>query len=103
MKKPLGIAILSWLHIIGGILTFGACAYFLPKALRQPSVLKGLSERNLSPDLLVAAILLLLTLLLLSGIGLLLQKKWGWHLASFYYMYGLVRNIFALIAVTMTG
>jgi hypothetical protein len=43
--------------------------------------------------------LFLAILAIASGVGMWTGAKWGWYLGSFYYMYSVIRCIFAIVNV----
>lgn len=96
-KRPVGIAILAWLHIIGGAL--GALAIGVPLLRNTPEAREALSQNGMVPFLLLTALVFLCVLACLSGIGLWLGRWWGWFLGAFYHAYGVVRNVCALVMI----
>lgn len=96
-KRPIGIAILSGLHIIGGAVGSVVVLLFLPKILDTPEPLDALASIGIPPILLLIAITFLLLLATVSGIGMWTGKTWGWFLGAFYYAYSIVRNLNTLI------
>jgi hypothetical protein len=76
--RPLGIAILSVLHILGGLL-MAALGIFLASRFDEEArrSIFGLAPLILSP------VLALLTIGI--AVGLWRAKKWAWWLATFYY------------------
>ena len=98
-KRPIGISILSWLHILGGAAGAAIVVAFLPGMWNTPEALGVLNAIGIPPALLLLAIVFLLILACLSGVGMWMGKRWGWFLGSFYYAYSVVRNIIALAAI----
>lgn len=91
-KRPLGIVILAVLHTFGGIALL-AFLLFLGQT--------GLQEVNqVGSSLFMVCVegFFLGTLLIACGIGMWLGKRWGWWLASYYYVYAVVRNVSRLIS-----
>lgn len=97
--RPAGIAILSILAILGGIMIAGLLLYFavyLPPSKRR-EMGQGVSETlGVAPSLLIAAVVFLGVLGTASGIGMWLGRKWGWWLGSFWYLFATFRNANAL-------
>lgn len=104
-KRPVGMAILSLLHIAGGI--FGA--YYMISVLAQLGDNLGARQRfdvmGLPPVLLVVAAFFIFGLAIASGIGMWMGRRWGWYLGSFYYVYSIARsvNVIATIPVLMSS
>jgi len=73
-RRPLGISILSVLHVIVGVVPF----LFLALAMRRIASLSV--ERGLSTPIVVSTVLLMALLHLSAGIGYGLGKRWGWWL-----------------------
>lgn len=100
IKRPIGITILSILHIAGGAIGTIFILLFLLLFQNKPESIDALTRIGIPPVLLIIAIVFLLVLISLSGIGMLTGKKWGWFLGAFYYAYGVVRNLSAIFAVS---
>lgn len=98
-KRPVGIAILSWLHIAGAAIGSVVVLVFVPKIKGEPEALRALTTIGVPPVLLLVGIVFLLVLTGASGIGMWTGRRWGWFLGAFYYAYGIVRNLNALIAI----
>jgi|SRR3989339_995066 len=98
-KRPVILTILAILHVAGGALAFIA----IPILVVVYQYKKEEAPENFSSIvfLLLVSILLLAILALVSGIGMLRRKKWGWWVGVLYSIYGIVRNVSALI--TMSG
>lgn len=99
-RRPVGIAILSWLHIVGGVLGAIMLVVFLPMMRSRPEASEALSLIGIPPSLLLIAMVFLVLLACLSGIGMWTGKWWGWMLGSFYYAYGIVRNVCAIVMIS---
>ncbi len=97
--RPIGIAILSWLHMISGIFGFFIFILLILLFRNNPEAQNLLSSIGIPPVLLIVAILFILVMTLVSGIGMWKGKKWGWILGSFNYLYEVVRNLYALIMI----
>ncbi len=84
-EKPLGIKILSALHLLGGIL------------LAFNTIVNAMRFRELeaklhgTPILAIMLLAYLAVLALSSGIGMWQGRQWGWWLAAFFYVHGIVR------------
>ncbi len=94
--RPVGVSILAVLHLIGGILLFGA--QFLLFANLQ-AMGESLRSIGIPPVLLIIGVMFLAVLAIASGVGMWMGTKWGWWLASFYYVYSIFRNCSALLTV----
>ena len=94
--RPLGVAILGWLHLLGGLLMLAPLTMF---ALDSSPAENSLRQLGVSPWIFVTGVVLLGLLGFLSGWGLLAGKKWGWWLALFYYIYSVIRNSYALYLI----
>jgi hypothetical protein len=94
--RPVGISILAVLHFIGGILLFGS--QFLLFANLQ-AMEESLRAIGIPPVLLIIGVMFLAVLAIASGVGMWMGAKWGWWLASFYYVYSIFRNGSALLTV----
>jgi tetratricopeptide (TPR) repeat protein len=98
-KRPTGIAILSWLHMGGGAIGAVIVLVLLTAIPDAQKALDALTTIGLPPGLLLCAIIFLLILTCLSGVGMWTGIKWGWFLGSFYYAYSITRNLNALITI----
>jgi hypothetical protein len=98
-KRPFGIAILSVLHVAGGILgcleLMLGSAWFMAE-LRNSSLVLGVPLA-----LVIGEFVFLFALALASGIGMWTGEKWGWQLGSFYYVFGVARNAVAFVRILM--
>jgi len=94
--RPVGIAVLAVLHFGGGILLGAMQLFMLPKLdeFEEP-----LRSAGLSPLLLLIGITFLALLGIAAAIGMWFGRKWGWWLATFYYVYAMARNIWALVLI----
>ena len=95
--RPVGVSILSALHIVGGVLLLGLQVFMLAKL---DEVSKGLSDAGIPPALLIMGMLLLAGIALASGIGMWLGTRWGWWCATFYYVYSIARHANAFLTVS---
>ena len=94
--RPVGVSILSVLHFIGGVLLFGA--QFLMFA-NLGAMEESLRSIGIPPALVIIGVMFLAILMIASGVGMWIGTKWGWWLASFYYVYSVFRNGSALFTV----
>jgi hypothetical protein len=94
--RPVGVSILAVLHIGGGILLFGA--QFLLFA-NLAAIGESLRSIGIPPLLLIIGVMFLAVLTIASGVGMWIGAKWGWWLASFYYVYSIFRNGSAVLTV----
>lgn len=95
-SRPLGIAILSVLHCIGGVILAVLAVAFPVFAAKEPELREVLSSIGVPFPLLIVGIVVLVALTLGSGIGMWIGAKWGWYLGSFYYVYSVIRSILAI-------
>ncbi len=93
---PTGVAILAILHLVGGTLLFGAQLFLW---FHSESLEDSLRFIGIAPAALIVSVAFLSLLTVASGIGMWMGKKWGWWLASFYYVYGVFRNAAALATI----
>ncbi len=94
-----GIAILAWLHIIGGVLG-SITIVLLELAMQQhPEARQGLNMLGISPFVLLIGVIVILVLRLTSGIGMWKGTRWGWYLGSLHYMYSIASTLTALIMI----
>lgn len=95
MKRPMGITILSALMVIGGV---GLVILPILSAvgLREGAQRSG---EGFEGPLLVLGTVLLGVLALGAGIGMFRGARWGWSLATFYFMYAAARSAVALVAM----
>jgi hypothetical protein len=98
-RRPVGISILSILHILGGVLLAGLMVASPFIFSREPEIAARLSDMGIPLVLLYVGILFLTVLTLGSGIGMWIGAKWGWYLGLLYNMYSTIRNLFALLHV----
>ncbi len=98
-KRPVGIAILSWLHMISGILGFIIFIFLFLIFRNNPPAINSLSSIGIPPLLSVIGVFFILAMTIISGIGMWKGKKWGWMLGSFNYLYEVVRHLNALFLV----
>jgi len=96
VARPVGVSILAALHFFGGLLLFGA--QFLLLANLQ-AVDETLRSVGIPPAMLIVSVMFLSILAIASAIGMWKGAKWGWWLASFYYVYSIFRNGSALLTV----
>lgn len=93
-EKPFGISILTWLFLIGG---FGFVVMSILLSGRAGKATSDFAQMGIHAVTLWGGIALLGALAIGSGIGLLKGKKWGWWLASFYFLYAAVRDFNTLV------
>lgn len=82
------------MKFLPAILLMQGLGSFLTPVL-YPETLKGSS--NAFPLIALSVTIALVVLAFLAGLGLYLNKKWGWWLASFYYTYGIFRLSLTMI------
>ena len=96
-RRPRGIAILSVLAIIGGVILLFV-SILMAASSQNSSV--SFTEMGFPPSLVLTAIAFLAALTLASGIGMWRGLKWGWWLGCFYYVYAVFRNGSALLTIS---
>ncbi|MCM2373534.1 hypothetical protein [Aporhodopirellula aestuarii] len=95
-ERPVGVTLLAALNFIGGVLLFGV--QFLLIA-NLGAMEESLRTVGIPPILMIVGVMFLALLAIASGVGMWLGTKWGWWLASFYYVYSVFRNGSALLTV----
>ncbi|SFH83897.1 hypothetical protein [Planctomicrobium piriforme] len=96
--RPTGIWILGILNVLGGIGLLFASVYL---SFNLDRVQPALDQLGLPPGLLAVGMYFLSGLTLASGVGMFLGTRWGWWCSTFYYVYGIVRNLSAMATVSM--
>jgi len=99
-KRPIGIIIISILHLAGAVLGSLFVLLFFMLSMFNEEAKNALETIGIPPVLLLIAILFLCILSGLAGIGMLLRQKWGWFLGGLSYAYSVVRNTTALFAIS---
>ena len=98
MDRPLGVSILSVLHIIGGALALLMTPLLVVGFMRGGDEAAQVFERfGFTPAVILVAIGLLGALALASGVGMWMGRAWGWRLATFYYANRIVTNAAAAV------
>lgn len=96
-ERPLGVTILSCLHLVGGI----ALAFLILSQLsKRDQVAENIERIGFSSTLLVLSLCCIAVLLLGSGVGMMMRKAWGWFLGVFYYLDAVLRNANALFMIS---
>jgi len=96
IPRPTGVSILAVLHIIGGIVLIGV--QFLMFANRD-AMEESLRTIGVSSISVVIGVMFLSVLAIASGVGMWLGTRWGWWLATFYYVHSIFGNAMALVTV----
>jgi hypothetical protein len=99
-KRPIGISILAWLHIVASLIA--ALVIILVIFSKWNEADDIIRATGIPLWLIIAGVGVILGLGIGSGIGMLKGKAWGWYLGSFYYLYSVIRNANALWFVTST-
>jgi tetratricopeptide (TPR) repeat protein len=92
-ERPKGIAALAVLQILGGAMTIASIV------LGNWANSESLSGSGLSWSSLSAPLVVYGALGIAAGIGMWRGKAWGWWLAAFSYVHGIVRNVGSLLAI----
>jgi hypothetical protein len=98
-ERPIGIAILSVLVLLGALLTTGGAVvggYYLAISPDAATIESRLEAIGIPLPLLIANFAFIILLKFGSGVGLWTGSKWGWHLATLSYAYVIVRNLNAI-------
>jgi hypothetical protein len=93
IKRPSFITFLSYLLIVVGII-------FIVQAFLSPS--KSFGELGFSPLGSKVLIIFGSVLGVIAGIGMLMNKFWGWWLSSFFYALAIIRNIKSILFIPTT-
>lgn len=96
-KRPLGVSIISFFSIVGGVCIL-LIQFWFAANFEDISASTGFSV-----VLLFGSILFLGLLYLSSGIGMWLGKWWGWWLAIFGFVYSVLRSVNVLVMVYRLG
>lgn len=94
--RPVGVSILAMLHLVGGV---GLAVVLVALVVNRQAIGEPLQMLGMPPALLIIGVLFLAVLTIASGVGMWMGTKWGWWLAAFYYLYGVVRHGSALMTV----
>lgn len=99
--RPLGIALLSALNFVGGVLL---CGLMIWGAMRfnEPRFTEGITKLGVPTSAIAASVGFLAILGIISGIGMWKGTQWGWYVGSFYFLYAIIRNLNALLMVNET-
>lgn len=94
-QRPIGITIISVLCIISGT------GMFVMQLFIDESFVEIISELNIDNFTMIFSIILLASLALIGGIGMLLGKKWGWWVGAFYLIYAVFRYLNVLVQIPL--
>ena len=95
-QRPTGVLILAVLHIVG--ICLGTVMFLVPFV--QPDQLpNNFEEMGISIWKIILNMAIIGFLILFSGIGMLLGKKWGWYFAAYYYLNSLLRSGYTLLII----
>jgi len=92
MNKPLGLKIIAWWFIVGGILSIGLILLLAPVLAKEVN----LSDRDVFISTIISV------LIIISGMGLLRVKKWAWFMALTLESLSLAYQIISIPAVKKT-
>ncbi|MCG8450817.1 MAG: hypothetical protein MI725_14710 [Pirellulales bacterium] len=97
--RPIGIVILSWLHLLGGMLLLGILV--MPLFMETDiDIVNASKEIGFPPAFLVLGVVMLTALNLGAGAGMMLEKTWGWYFAVYYYIHSIYRSGYAFYMVS---
>lgn len=100
IERPVGISILAVLLLVGGVLGTILAVFMAFLVYGNSDVEEGLATIGMPLELLIPSVALLLGLSLAAGIGMWKGRKWGWYFGSFYFLYGIARNVNALFLIS---
>ncbi len=93
--RPLGVAILAVLHVLGGLGILTVQLFVQPRGVEEAD--QVMRNFGFTFEIALAAFAFLALLYLGSGIGLWLGKAWGWWTGAFAYVYRILASLNALI------
>lgn len=94
--RPVGVSILAVLHLLGGVVLFGMQFWLYAKLGDLEGALRSI---GITPIMVILGVMFLSVITIGSGVGIWIGAKWGWWLASFYYIYSVFRNASTILAV----
>lgn len=100
-SRPIGVSILSWLLMVGGVLSLGMTGIIVQILRSNNDAREAFSSMGLSPASLSIGLSFVCAFALASGIGFWLHKPWGWYLTSSYFLCDVLRNIHAIFLIPM--
>lgn len=92
--KPAGVKALSWLFLFGAIFMLGISIFGI---INSSKVSDGLEEMGLQKIFVFVGVAFLFVLALMSGVGFVLGRPWGWLAGTFFFIYSIARNINASV------
>jgi len=95
--RPKGITVLSILHVLGGVAGLILIPYVAQQFSKAPEVAKGFSAAGFPPAVILSFLSIIAVVIIASGVGLWIGKKWGWYIGSFYYIYSILKSSNALL------
>lgn len=96
-KRPIGISILCILNFLGGV---GGLVGILVMQVFFGNLLEQLSDLlGVSSTFITIYLVFLMSLSIISAIGMWIRKRWGWWLAASYYPYAVVRTGYHIFIV----
>jgi hypothetical protein len=99
VKRPIGVTMLSILHVIGGMVVLVPFANVL--ILKDNNLLVRVASMLELPAIFqLAGLGLFSVMLIASGIGLWFAKSWGWWAAAFFYLDRTGISIIGLVLVS---
>lgn len=97
-ERPLGISILSVLHLLGAMLLTGTTVLLCLSMVSAYTELTPIGEEFI---LAVAATATLTVLGFAAAVGMWRGMAWGWRIATFYYVYAIFRNGNAIVSTAL--
>lgn len=95
-KRPIGVTVLAAFHLLGVVL---GLFLFLPFDFNNPQLASILKKLDATTAQLIFNFVFLFFLVVLSGVGMLLGKWWGWFLAANYYLNSILRNGYTILMI----
>ncbi|MFO0896331.1 MAG: hypothetical protein U0836_02780 [Pirellulales bacterium] len=104
-KWPLGVTFYALActisAFVGWPIVAALAGYF---AYARPDLIDRMSKVSPFPlPVLILGLLLLWALSGIAGVGLMRRKEWGWWTAGFMQVYGVFRNVSAILLPTLMG
>jgi len=98
-ERPIGISILSVLHIAGGVFGTIITLVLIAQFKNNQEAIQNLSAMGWPPIWIIIVMAYYMALAITSGILMWKKSKWGWYLGTFFYMNSVARNANALLVL----